>query len=101
MTPPPGTVTPPIGPVTLPPVEPPKLRRFFGSVNLDPLRLARDADRVAQEIIRHLSDAVGAEVEVTLEVQAHIPDGAPPDLVRTVTENCQTLRFDPHGFEES
>ena len=43
----------------------------------------------------------GPRSEVTLEVQAHIPDGVSPDLVRTITENCQTLRFDPHGFEES
>jgi hypothetical protein len=45
---PPSTVTPPVGPVTPLPVEPPKPRRFFGSVKLDPVRLARDADRIAQ-----------------------------------------------------
>ena len=82
-------------------VEPPKPRRFFGSVNLDPVRLARDADRIAQEVVQHLSGMAGAEVEVTLEVHADIPDGASPEMVRTITENCQTLRFDPHGFEES
>ena len=100
-TPPPGTITPPIGPVVPPVVAPPKLRRFFGSVKLDPVRLARDADRIAQEVVQHLSDMAGAEVEVTLEVHANFPEGASPELVRTVTENCQTLRFDPHGFEES
>jgi predicted AAA+ superfamily ATPase len=98
---PPGTATPPIGPVTLPVVEPPKPRRFFGSVKLDPVRLARDADRIAQEVVQHLSGMVGAEVEVTLEVHANIPDGASPEMVRTITENCRTLRFDTHGFEES
>jgi hypothetical protein len=87
--------------VTLPVVEPPKPRRFFGSVKLDPVRLARDADRIAQEVVQHLSGMVGAEVEVTLEVHANIPDGASPEMVRTITENCRTLRFDTHGFEES
>ena len=102
VTPPiPGTTTPPIGPVIPPVVEPPKARRFFGSVKLDPVRLARDADRIAQEVVQHLSGMVGAEVQVTLEVQANIPDGASPEMVRTITENCRTLRFDPHGFEES
>ena len=100
-TQPPGTVAPPVGAVAPPPVEPPKRRRFFGSVKLDALRLARDADRIAREVVQHLSSTAGAEVEVTLEIQARIPDCASPELVRTVTENCQTLRFDPHGFEES
>ena len=98
---PPGTVKPPIGPVVPPVVEPPKPRRFFGSVILDPIRLARDADRIAQEVVQHLSGIAGAEVKVTLEVHADIPDSASPEMVRTITENCRTLRFDPHGFEES
>jgi hypothetical protein len=102
VTPPgPGVVTPPIGPVTPPPVEPPKPRRFFGSVTLDPLRLTRDADRIAQEVVQHLCGLDAAEVRVTLEVHADVPDGAPPDVVRTITENCRTLRFDTQGFEES
>jgi hypothetical protein len=104
-TPLPGTVTPPTGPdpggAPPPVVEPPKPRRFFGSVILDPLRLARDADRVAQEVVQRLSGMAGAEVKVTLEVHAGIPDGVSPEMVRTITENCRTLRFDPHGFEES
>jgi hypothetical protein len=102
VTPPgPGVVTPPIGPVTPPPVEPPKPRRFFGSVILDPLRLARDADRIAHEVVQHLSGMDGAKVKVTLEVHADIPDGAPPEMVRTITENCRTLRFESQGFEET
>ena len=100
VTPPPGTVTPPIGPIVPPVVEPPKPRRFFGSVKLDPVRLARDADRIAQEIVQHLGGTAGAEVQVTLEIHATIPDGASPELVRTITENCRTLRFESHGFEE-
>jgi hypothetical protein len=29
-----------------------------------------------------------------------MPAGAPENVVRTVTENCQTLKFDSQGFEE-
>ena len=75
--------------------------RFHGSAKLDPMRLGRDAAKIAEEIVQHLSSIVGAEVEVTLEIQAHIPDGASPELVRTITENCRTLKFDDHGFEEA
>jgi hypothetical protein len=38
-------------------------------------------------------------VQVTLEIHARLPDGAVDNLVRTVTENVRTLRFDSAGFE--
>jgi hypothetical protein len=44
---------------------------------------------------------VGANVEVTLEIQAELADGASEKLVRDVTENCRTLRFSEYGFEDS
>jgi len=43
---------------------------------------------------------VGAKVTVTLEVETSIPSGAPDQVVRTVTENCNTLKFTSYGFEE-
>jgi hypothetical protein len=76
-----------------------KPRRFYGSVTLDPVRLSRDAGQIAEAIVQHLAGLVGAKVEVRLEIQAEIPDGAPDDVVRTVTENARTLKFDSHGFE--
>jgi hypothetical protein len=75
-------------------------RRFHGSVKLDPVRIGRDAGRIGEEVVQHLSGLVGANVEVTLEIQASIPDGAPEKTVRDVTENCRTLKFDSYGFEE-
>jgi hypothetical protein len=38
-------------------------------------------------------------VTVTLEIEAHVPAGVPENVVRTVTENSRTLKFDTHGFE--
>ncbi len=83
--------------------EPPKrvYRRFHGSIRLDSLRAGRDASRIADEVIQHLAKLVGAEVEVTLEIQATLPDGATDKTVRDVTENCRTLRFESFGFEEA
>ena len=75
-------------------------RRFHGSVELDAARVGRDASQVADEVISHLSGLVGAEVTVTLEIAANIPDGAPDSVVRTVTENSNTLKFQSHGFEK-
>lgn len=78
----------------------PVARRFYGSVALDSTRVGRDAGRIAEEVIAHLATLPGAEVRVTLEIAASLPDGAPENVVRTVTENARTLKFASHGFEE-
>jgi len=76
------------------------LTRFYGTAALDPTRVGRDAGRIADEVIAHLVGLVGSEVTVTLEIDARIPTGAPPNVVRTVTENSRTLKFSRQGFEE-
>jgi len=82
------------------PRELPKPRRYHGSVDLDPARVGRDAGRVADEVIAHLAGLVGTSVRVTLEIQADVPNGAPDNVVRTVTENSRTLKFLSYGFED-
>ena len=74
-------------------------KRFHGTVSLDPARVGRDASRIADEVIAHLAGLVGTKVEVTLEIEADIPSGAPANVVRTVTENSRTLKFTSQGFE--
>ena len=74
--------------------------RFHGTVPLDSTRVGRDASRIADEVISHLSGLVGAKVTVTLEIEAEVPSGAPDHVVRTVTENSRTLKFTSHGFEK-
>ncbi|MBI2502153.1 MAG: ATP-binding protein [Candidatus Latescibacteria bacterium] len=74
-------------------------RRFHGTVELDSTRVGRDASRIADEVLSHLSGLVGAKVKVTLEIEAEIPSGAPAQVVRTVTENGRTLKFTSQGFE--
>jgi hypothetical protein len=73
---------------------------LHGTVTLDATRVGRDAGRIAEEVIAHLSGLVGAKVTVTLEVEAEIPSGAPDNVVRTVTENSRTLKFTSQGFEK-
>jgi predicted AAA+ superfamily ATPase len=82
-----------------PPPQASRPKRFHGSVELDATRAGRDAGKIAEEIISHLSGLMGAEVKVTLEIEAQIPDGAPDNVVRTVTENSRTLKFKTQGFE--
>ena len=93
----------PATPLSLPPTTSRptrKLKRFHGTVRLDPARVGRDASRIAEEVIAHLTGLVGAELDVTLEIEASMPDGTPDNVVRTVTENSRTLKFTSPGFEE-
>ena len=75
-------------------------RRFFGQVELDPLRVPRDAGQVAEAIVQHLSALMGSDVTVRLEIEANVPNGVPDDVVRTVSENARTLKFSDQGFED-
>jgi predicted AAA+ superfamily ATPase len=82
------------------PAQPPKPKRYHGTVTLDSARVGRDAGRIADELVTHLVGLVGSSVRVTLEIEAEIPGGAPDNVVRTVTENGRTLKFTSNsGFE--
>ena len=78
----------------------PQPQRFYGSVTLDTTRAVRDATAVVEEVAQHLSSLLGARVEITMEIHAELPEGAPEHTVRTVTENCRTLKFSNYGFED-
>ena len=75
-------------------------KRFYGTINLDSIRTGPAAQRVIEEVVQHLTSLPGADVEVTMEIQAKVSDGVPDDVVRIVTENCRTLRFTVQSFEE-
>lgn len=52
------------------------------------------------EVINHLMNIEGANVEIKLLVDATMPNGTPVPIVRTVTENCRTLHVDDSGFQK-
>ena len=43
------------------------------------------------EVIKHLMQLNGAQVEIKLLIDTTLPNGTPVPIVRTVTENCRTL----------
>ena len=53
-----------------------------------------------QEIIQHLNAVDGATVELKLEVEVIAPNGIPSGTVRTVSENCRTLKGTDFGFDD-
>lgn len=78
-----------------------QLSRFFGSVELDPMRYQRDFEQIAEAVLQHLSGQVSASVKIRLEIEATSSSGFSEQIVRTVNENCNTLKFNTSEFEES
>jgi hypothetical protein len=74
--------------------------RFHGSIELDPTRMGRDAGKIADEIVSHLTSLGGAKARIVLEIDIEVPNGIPDDRVRIVNENSNTLKFKSQEFEE-
>ncbi len=56
------------------------------------------ATRAASPTVTHLSGLVGAQVMITLDIEAIIPEGVPDNVVRIVTENGRALKFQSQAF---
>ena len=82
------------------PERPVNPRRFYATARLNPLRMSSDAGTIGQEVIQHIQALLDSNIEVTLEITAESQQGFPDNVVRTVTENARTLKFENFGFEE-
>ena len=78
-----------------------KLRRYHGSATLDSTRAVKNVGEILDDVIAHITGLPDANVKLTLEIEADIPDGAPEHVVRIVKENSSTLNFDDSGFEDT
>lgn len=84
--------------VYAPPAALPK--RFYGTITIDGTRLNREIGTLSDEVITHLGGLVGAKVDITLEINVTVAGGIPENVVRTVLENCKTLKFKESEFEK-
>ncbi len=79
---------------------PPKvMTHYYGRVLLDPQRLNHEMTLIAEEVLKHLIQLSGSQVEIALEIRAERESGFDEATVRTVSENSRTLKFKPYGFE--
>ena len=78
----------------------PSNKHFFMSAEVDPVRVNKVVSTYVDEIIRHLMQVDGATVELKLDVDVIAPNGIPASTVRTVSENCKTLKITDFGFDE-
>ncbi|MCC5805073.1 MAG: DUF499 domain-containing protein [Opitutales bacterium] len=74
--------------------------RFYGAVEIPPQRVTSSVQKVVDEVIQHLSAKYGTQLKITLDISAENPEGFDEASVRTVSENANTLGFQPrNGFE--
>ncbi len=73
--------------------------RVYVSASLNPDRVGRDAGKIADEILSHLSALSGSNLKVSIEIEAEVPEGVSEDVKRTVSENAATLKLDSWEFD--
>jgi hypothetical protein len=73
------------------------LRRFYGSVDLNPERPVRDLQPIIDSIISELMRADGAKLSLRLEIEATAPGGFGTDDAAIIRDNARTLKFRPEG----
>lgn len=74
------------------------LVRYFGSVTVSADRYSRDIGNVTREVIDRLA-GTGAELEITIDIQARKPAGFDETERRIISENASTLKFKDSTFE--
>lgn len=94
-------ISPPTGKINDSSNAPAVLNRHFDmTVDLDPIRINKDVNQYVQEVIQHLTAIDGAKVRLTLTVEVDAENGIPASTVRTVSENCRTLKVTDFGFDD-
>ena len=88
------TVTPPAQPQAK------KAKRFFGSIDLDPIRAGMQFTDVMNEVIENFTIKTGVNVRISIEIEADAPAGFEDNTVRAVKENSRVLGFNQAEFEE-
>lgn len=75
-------------------------RRFHGTIRLGHADFRERAGDLSREVAAQLAKVVGSKVEIIVEVVAEADAGFPDDVLRAVSENCRTLKFDSFEFED-
>ena len=81
------------------PPEPKGPNHFFLSKQLDNMRINQDVNQLLKEIIWSLQNEKDCQFEVTLEIQAGVPNQFSDGTVRTISENCRTLKIQRFNFD--
>ena len=75
------------------------MTRYYGRVTLNAQRVNREIGLIVEEVIERLTSLIGCDVDISLEINASLPEGYDESTIRTVSENSRTLKFEAFEFE--
>ncbi|WP_319021411.1 ATP-binding protein [Pseudomonas sp. FME51] len=75
-------------------------KQFYGTIDIDPVKVKMDFAQIYDEIIEQFTSRVGVDMRISVEIQANSKTGFDEALQRTVKENCNVLKFSGAEFEE-
>lgn len=74
-------------------------KSFKMNADIDPVRVNKSIQTIVSEIVSQLQQLDGAEINLKFEVSAYAPDGITPQMQRTLSENCKTMKIDDFKFD--
>lgn len=77
-----------------------KKKRFYGNIEMNPVKAKLDFATIMDEVIHHFNLQPDADVTIRIDIEASSASGFDANLQRTVGENCRTLKFGAAEFEE-
>ena len=75
-------------------------RRFYGSLEIDPVRAKYDFSQIVDEVVLPFVSSPDVKVSISIEIQAESSKGFDDGIQRTVMENCNVLKFRNAEFEK-
>ena len=82
------------------PPHPPKPTRYYGRVTLASDRWTLVAADIAEGVVQRLDRTEGAEIKVTIEIEATAEAGFDEETQADIAENSITLKFNASDFED-
>lgn len=77
-----------------------KSSHFFLSADMNSEDMGKKINDLYAEVITHLNSVANVKMNISLEINMTAPDGIPDSVVRTVSENCNTLKINNFGFTD-
>ncbi len=74
-------------------------RRFYGSLELDPIQAKLQFANIAEEVLLHFTTRASTKVRIAIDIEANDAAGFDDALQRAVRENCKVLKFKNAEFE--
>ncbi len=74
-------------------------KRFYGSIELDPIQAKKQFADLVDEVVLQFTSRPGIKVRIAIEIDAETATGFDDNIQRSVKENCKVLRFKNAEFE--